>query len=181
LVEKSIMGATFYFQATGVYLSEEKTGDAVDNTTVKPGEGTPMEHHWDEGLRLPGRAARLPGQHDRIAFWGDYVNRRNAKLGSNAKLMDAFLKGRAAISNKDMKAKNEASPAIQEEWEKVSAATAISYLNRAKTSITDDAVRNHVLTEAIGFVYALRFNPAKKISNAQVDRCWALSAPTCTK
>jgi hypothetical protein len=90
------------------------------------------------------------------------VNRRDAQLGSNAKLMDAFLKGRAAISNKDMKAKNEASPAIQEEWEKVSAATAISYLNRAKTSITDDAVRNHVLTEAIGFVYALRFKPRQE-------------------
>ncbi len=98
------------------------------------------------------------------------MNRRNEKLGSNAKLMDAFLKGRAAIFNKDMKGKNEAIPTIQEEWEKVSAATAISYLNRAKTSITDDAVRNHVLTEAIGFINALRFSPAKKISNPQVDQ-----------
>lgn len=169
-VEKAIMGAVFYFQATGVYLSEEKTGDAVDNTTVKPGEGTPMEHHWDEAFGYLGVPVNFPASTTGLLFWGDYVNRRDAQLGSNAKLMDAFRKGRAAISNKDLKAKNEAVPVIREEWEKVSAATAISYLNRAKTSITDDAVRNHVLTEAIGFINALRFNPARKISNAQVDQ-----------
>jgi hypothetical protein len=169
-VEKAIMGAVFYFQATGVYLSEEKTGDAIDNTTVKPGEGTTMEHHWDEAFGYLGVPTNFPANTTGLLFWGDYVNRRDAQLGSNAKLMNAFLKGRAAISNKDMKAKNEAIPVIREEWEKVSAATAISYLNRAKTSITDDAARNHVLTEAIGFINALRFSPAKKISDTQVDQ-----------
>jgi hypothetical protein len=169
-VEKYILGATFYFQATGVYLSEEKTGDAIDNVTVKPGEGTTMEHHWDEAFGYLGVPRDFLTNTTGLAFWGDYVNRRDAQLGSNAKLMNAFLKGRAAISNKDMKGKNEAIPVIREEWEKVSAATAISYLNRAKTNITDDAVRNHVLTEAIGFINALRFSPAKKISNPQVDQ-----------
>jgi hypothetical protein len=31
-------------------------------------------------------------------------------------------------------------------------------------------VRNHVLTEAIGFVNALRFSPVRKISDTQVDQ-----------
>ncbi|MBD0260176.1 MAG: DUF4856 domain-containing protein, partial [Cytophagales bacterium] len=152
------------------YLDASKTGDAVNNTDVVAGQGTAMEHHWDEAFGYLGVPRDFPTNTTGLAFWGDYVNRRDAQLGSNAKLMNAFLKGRAAIVNKDMQGKNEAILTIREEWEKVSAATAISYLNRAKTNLTDDAVRNHVLTEAIGFVNALRFSPAKKISNTQVDQ-----------
>jgi len=170
LIEKSIMGAVFYFQATGVYLSEEKTGDAIDNTTVKPGEGTPMEHHWDEAFGYLGVPRDFPANTTGLLFWGDYVNRRNPQLGSNATLMNAFLKGRAAISNKDMAGKNAVIPVIREEWEKVSAATAINYLNRAKTNMSDDAFRSHVLSEAIGFINALRFSPVKKISNPEIEQ-----------
>ena len=48
LIEKSLMGALSYYQIAAVYTSADKIGDAVDNETVIAGEGTAMEHHWDE-------------------------------------------------------------------------------------------------------------------------------------
>lgn len=173
IIEKGLMGALLYYQATAVYLSEEKTGDAVDNAAVKEGEGTKMEHHWDEAFGYLGVPVNFPTNTQGIRYWGKYVNSRDAKLGSNAKLMNAFLKGRAAISNKDMKGKNEAIPVIREEWEKAIAATFINYMNNAKTNSTDDAIRNHALSEAIGFIRSLKYNPAKKITDAQIDQVLA--------
>jgi hypothetical protein len=170
LVEKSIMGATFYYQATAISLSDSEVGDAVDNTTLTK-NGTPMEHHWDEAfgyLGVPKTFSSATKEKD-VDFWGVYLLKREELMGSATKLMNAFLEGRAAISNKNMTAKNAAIPVILGEWEKVSAASAISYLNRAKASMNDNAVRNHALTAAIGLIRALKYNPSKKITQAQID------------
>jgi hypothetical protein len=111
LVEKSIMGATFYFQATGVYLSEEKTGDAVDNTTVKSGEGTPMEHHWDEASATWACRA-TSRQYDRADFLGRLREppRRPARLQPQAH--ERLPEGPGRHFQQDMKGKNEAIPTI---------------------------------------------------------------------
>ncbi|MES2765405.1 MAG: DUF4856 domain-containing protein [Bacteroidota bacterium] len=168
LIEKSIMGATFYYQAMGVYLEEGKTGDNVDNTTVKAGEGTPMQHGWDEAFGYFGVPKDFPTNVTGVMFWGNYTNRRNAVLANSKTIMDAFLKGRHAINNKDMATKKAAIATIRSEWEKVAVASAISYINLAQKNLTNDATRNHVLSEAIGFISALKYNPAKKITEAQM-------------
>lgn len=46
IIEKTLMGAVMYYQATSVYLSADKM--EVDNENVEEGEGTAMQHHWDE-------------------------------------------------------------------------------------------------------------------------------------
>ena len=165
LIEKGLMGAIFYYQAVSYYFDKTQTDD---NNTVITGEGTAMEHHWDEAFGYFGVPLDFPTNTTGIKYWGKYSNNRNAVLNCNATIMNAFLKGRAAISNKDYTARNEAITAASEAWEKVCATTAISYINSAKTNLTDDAIRNHALSECIGFVMSLKYNINKKITDAQI-------------
>lgn len=166
LIEKGLMGACFYYQATGVYLSSGKMD--VDNEEVTPGKGTTMEHHWDEAFGYFGVPVDFPTNLDGLAFWGSYCNKRNEVLGTNSGLMTAFLKGRASISAKKLDSRDEAIATVREEWEKVVAGTAIHYLNEALNQFDDQALRSHTLSEAAAFIYSLNFNPAKKINNSQI-------------
>ncbi len=167
LIEKGLMGACLYYQATSVYMGSEKM--EVDNETVEPGEGTQMEHHWDEGFGYFGVPTSFPADVDGLLFWGSYANKRDALLGCNQKIMNAFLKGRAAISAKDLTARDEAIADARTNWELIAVATALHYLNDGATNFEDMALRSHSLSEAIGFIYALQFNETKKITNAQVN------------
>ncbi|NJN78725.1 MAG: DUF4856 domain-containing protein [Saprospiraceae bacterium] len=117
VIEKGLMGACLYYQSTAVYFGSDKMN--VDNTTVTAGEGTAMEHHWDEAFGYLAVPIDFPTNTDGLAFWGKYCNDRNAILGTNAKIMDNFLKGRAAISNNDLAARDEAIIEIQANWESV--------------------------------------------------------------
>lgn len=167
VIEKGLMGACFYYQATAVYFGDDKMN--VDNETVEPGEGTAMEHHWDEAFGYLGVPTDFPTNTDGLAFWGKYTNSRNALLETNTTIMDNFLKGRAAISNDDLTARDEAIIEIRNTWELVSASTAIHYINSALANYSDDALRNHALSEAAAFVYSLQFNPTKKVTNTNVN------------
>ncbi|MGD1845205.1 MAG: DUF4856 domain-containing protein [Salibacteraceae bacterium] len=168
LIEKGLMGATFYYQATAVYLSDDRIGDAVDNTTVVPGEGTDMEHHWDEAFGYFGVEKDFPTNTD-VRFWGNYCNGRDGVLGTNSRLMDALLKGRAAISNNDKDAKLEARTEVSKVWEEVVAGTAIHYINGGLEDFNDDALRCHQLSEAWAFILSLKYNSNGTLSASQVD------------
>jgi hypothetical protein len=166
IIEKGLMGACFYYQATSVYMSDDKMD--VDNETIVEGEGTQMEHHWDEAFGYFGVPTDFPTNTDGLAWWGVYVNRRDPLLGTN-QLMTELIKGRAAISNKDLAARDEAIIAARAEWELASAGTVMNYLNTALANFNDDAIRNHALSEAVAFAYALKFNNGKKVTNTNVD------------
>jgi hypothetical protein len=166
-IEKGLMGACLYYQSTSIYLGSDKMN--VDNTTVTAGEGTEMEHHWDEAFGYLAVPIDFPTNTDGLAFWGKYSNGRDAILGTNAGIMDNFLKGRAAISNDDLTARDEAIIEIQANWELVSVGTAIHYLNNAISDFNDDALRNHSLSEVAAFVYSLQFNVNKKVTIANVN------------
>lgn len=169
LIEKELMGAVFYYQATSVYLSEDRIGAAVDNETITEGEGTDMEHHWDEAFGYLGVPTDFPTNTDGVRFHGKYCNSRDALMGTNSTLMDAFILGRAAISEKDMDVKDSQVPIIRDTWEDVIAGTAIHYLNGGNTDLADDALRNHQLSEAIAFTKALKYNVTKRITDAQIQ------------
>jgi len=169
LIEKGLMAATFYYQSSTFYLSDDQIGATVDNETVENGEGTPMERHWDEAFGYFGAPIDFPTNTDDARFHAKYCNSRDALLGTNAKLMGAFLKGRAAISNKDNDTKNEARDEVRQYWELVIAATAVHYLNGGMSNFTDDAIRNHELSEAIAFVGALKYNSEKTITNTEIN------------
>jgi hypothetical protein len=167
IIQKGLMGAVFYFQAVEEYLMPHKTGAAVDNITSTPGEGTKMEHHFDEAFGYFGAPVDFPANLSNLKFWANYSNKVNPSTGTNKILMDAFLKGRAAISAKDMKGKDDAIATIRTEWERLVAASVILELNLAKTHIADQAKKSHYLSEALGFVMTLKFKTDRRITDAQ--------------
>lgn len=167
LIEKGLMGATFYYQATSVYMGDGKMN--VDNEMVTPGEGTEMEHHWDEAFGYLGVPREFPVVTDGTVFWGKYTNGRNALLNTNERLANALIKGRAAISNDDLNTRDEAIEEAREAWELVAAATAIHYLNSTVKNFDDLSLKAHALSEAIAFTYSLKFNEGKSADNAQID------------
>lgn len=168
LIEKGLMGMCFYYQIAEVYTRPDRIGDAVDNTTIEEGKGTDREHHWDEAFGYFGVPVDFPTNTD-VRFIGKYCNSRDALLGTNALVMDAFLKGRAAISNNDGVNRDAAAEEVRTNMEKVFAATAIHYLNGAKADIADDALRNHQLSEAWAFISGLKYNSDRLISTADLD------------
>lgn len=174
LIEKGLMGACFFYQATAIYFGDDKMN--VDNETVTDGEGTAMEHHWDEAFGYLGVPIDFPINTDGLFFWGGYCNGRDALLGTNQKIMDGFLKGRAAISNDDLEARDEAIEEVREAWELVTVGTALHYLNGGIEKFDDMALRAHNLSEAIAFIYAIQFNPSKKIDNQSVANLLTLIA-----
>jgi Domain of unknown function (DUF4856) len=167
VISKGLMGALLYYQATAVYFGSEKMN--VDNNTVTTGEGTEMEHHWDEAFGYFGVPKAFPSDTEPLYFWGKYCHDRDAIMGTNKLLMDAFLKGRAAISNKDITSRDEAIEEASAAWEKVVVGSAMHYLNNAIADFDDVALRMHHLSEAAGFIYALQFNPKKQYGNVVIE------------
>lgn len=174
LIEKGLMGACFYYQATTVYLGSGRMD--VDNTTVETGKGTEMEHHWDESFGYWGVPTDFPANTAGVIFWGDYTNDRDPILGVNQPLMDAYLTGRAAISNDDLETRDQAIEDVRENFELVVATTAIHYINSTLANMDDFARYAHALSEAIAFTYSLQFNEGKKITNAEVEEVLTLIA-----
>lgn len=167
VIEKGLYGAFLYYQISSVYLSPEKMN--VDNETIIASQGTAMQHHWDEAFGYLAVPTDFPTNISGIKFLSRYMNSRNAVLDCNRKVMNAFITGRAAINNKDYSTRDAQIQIISSELEKVIAATAINYLNQAKTNFADDAKRNHTLSECRGFIYALKFNARKKITDTEIS------------
>lgn len=166
IIEKGLMGAVFYYQAINTYLSP--AGMNVDNSVLVPGNGTAMQHHWDEAFGYVGAPIDFPSNLSGLLYWAKYSNTVNPLLSTNATLMNAFLKGRAAINNNDYTVRDEQIVIISKTWEIISAASAIHYINESLTNIGDDALRNHSLSEAVAFIKALFYNANKTISEQQI-------------
>ncbi|NQV52803.1 MAG: DUF4856 domain-containing protein [Flavobacteriales bacterium] len=167
LIEKGLMGALCYYQATALYLSDEKM--EVDNEEIVEDEGTAMAHHWDEAYGYLGVGNNFPENTEDIRYWGKYCNLRNAVLGSNEKLSEAFRIGRSGIMWQRYNERDSAITLVRTEWENVCAATAIHYINSALANMDSDYLRNHVLSEAHGLVKALFYNPERRITQSQID------------
>lgn len=169
VIEKGLMGACFYYQGEAVYMGSSKM--EVDNITVTTGKGTTMEHHWDEAFGYFGVNKDFPTTTSDAVFWGKYCNVHEAVYPLNKKIMDAFLKGRAAISAKDIDTRNEQITILRKNWELIVTATAIYYLNSSKDVLTTDPViAYHGLSEVFGFISSLKYGAgASGITTAQVN------------
>ena len=169
IIEKGLMGACFYYQGTAVYMGDSKMN--VDNTIVNAGEGTDMEHHWDEAFGYFGVPTDFPTNTSGLVFWGKYCNKHESVFPLNQKMMDGFLKGRAAISAKDIPTRDAQITELRKQWELVVAATAIYYLNNAKDNLgSDAAAAAHELSEVFGFIMSLKYGAGTgSITTTQVD------------
>jgi hypothetical protein len=162
LLEKGVMRSVFYSKA----MKNLNTISSFSNE----GDGyTAQEEAWDEAFGYFGVPVDFPANTSGLKFWGSYCNSVNPVIGSNA-IMNSWLKGRAAIAHKDDAARDEAAAVVVATWEKIAAARCITYLKGAKTNFSDDAVRCHNLSEALGFIRTFSYNSAKKISDAQISQ-----------
>ena len=171
LVEKGLMCAVFLNQMTVHYLNDLNSDD---NTTVLSGKTyTEMEHHWDEAFGYFTSYIDFPSNGTN-EFWGKYTHNLEGSLGSASKLMEAFKKGRTAITKKDYTVRDQQVSIIRSEIEKACAATVVHYLNEVKASTAYPSARNHSMSEAYAFLNGLRYsynciNGVGSMSTADVD------------
>jgi hypothetical protein len=172
-VQKGLIGAMLLDQISNVYLGTEK--QSADNNTIVSGKNyTQLEHHWDEAYGYLTQNDYYPkkdpndGTKWLESYLGSYARQVNATTGGPEAIYMAFLKGRAAIVNKDMTTRDVQIAAIRISLEKAIATIAISYLNKTKTATTDGG-KFHALSEGYGFVYSLRFAHNAKINKAKSD------------
>lgn len=151
LMAKVLMGSLWYNQIKTLLNNDYN----LDNTTVVDGEGTAMEHNWDLAFGLFGVPKDFPSNTTGLKNLGSYSNQVNSMIGCNAKIMAAFIAGRAAISNKDMTTKYVQRAIILSELERVIAAAAVLELGEVKTNFNDQAKVLHYVSEAYGFILAL--------------------------
>ncbi len=167
-VEKGIMGAVFYHQATALLNAIS----SFDNSTEVEGR-TAQEAAWDEAFGYFGVPVDFPSNTSGLKNWGNYCNTVSTALGGsptvNQTIMDAWLKGRAAISNGDKAGRDAARHVVVRTWEKVCAARFISYVKSAKANISAPATFHHNLSEAVGFIESFRYNSNKTISDADIE------------
>lgn len=175
--EKGIMGAVFYYQAATI-LNNIST---FDNTTEVNGL-TAQESAWDKAFAYFGVPTTFPQTTTGLKNWGSYTNSvSNALAGNsnngpsalNSQIMNAWISGRAAISNGDNARRNMAADKILELWEKVIAARFITYTKGAINNVAETATFHHNLSEAIGFIAAFKYNSSKTITDAQIAQLQA--------
>ncbi|MFT7155138.1 MAG: hypothetical protein ACI8Q1_000138 [Parvicella sp.] len=174
IIEKTLMSAVFASQITVNYLGTLYNDDNATASDAAAGKYyTEMEHHWDEAYGYFTTEISFPSSGtDR--FWGKYSDGREGILSSATIISEAFRKGRAAISNTDYTERDAQIVIIRTELEKVQAGTAIHYLNEAKSNISANTTRNHVLSEAYAFVNGIRFGynsiNGMSITAAEIDQ-----------
>ena len=164
MINKVLIGAVPYYQATGVYLDSLLERD---NSEAKDGSKpyTAMEHAWDEAFGYFGAArdysrytdVQLAGSVDDFTFDSngdgtiDFKSEYNFGLSRNAakrdkggsgvdfttEIFNAFLAGRTAITNQGSVSEISAHrQAAANGMEKVIAATVVHYINDTLSDIS---------------------------------------------
>lgn len=172
LIEKGLFGACFYYQIANEYTTADRIGAGVTELADR-------QHHWDEAFGYVGIPTDwdLTDDQPETRYIGNYSADRDALTGCAANIYAALREGRAAIDNGGVLDGNETvDQALQAAKDKLLTnieiglgATAIHYINDAIASFADDAVRNHVLSEAVAFIWCLQFSPSATYTTAEVN------------
>lgn len=183
---KGMMGACLMDQILNNYLSTSKLDAGTNKTNnsnrvFESGKNyTTMEHAWDEAYGYIFANDNLTASPAVYKYWSSYINQVNADPNFNTlkdNVVKAFIKGRAAISNKDYTTRDAQIAIIKKELSKVPAVRAVYYLsNEAKAKLTTGTAKTafHALSEGYGFIMALRYtqNPDTKLpyfTKSEVD------------
>jgi hypothetical protein len=146
---------------------------SIDNSAVVNGQ-TAMEHAWDMSFGYWGVPIDFPTNKTGAKLWGSYSTQVDSGYKANKILMDAFLKGRAAVSHKDNKVITEQANIIIQTFEKLTAAAVEQEVKEVKESISDNIARNSRLSECYGFVNSMKYNPKRNITDTQINNFLAL-------
>jgi hypothetical protein len=177
VVKKTIMGGICAYQIQNVYLKDSIAG-TVDNNTVAAGSGTALQHHWDEAFGLWGVPIDFPTNISGLRYFGSYSSQVDAGLHCNATIMNAFLKGRAAIGSKDLATMHSQATILISTFDQLDAAAIVQEMKETDANIqAGDAVAAYgTLSESLGFVRNLKYNTSSTriITDAQIAQLLAL-------
>lgn len=165
---KGTMGGLVTYQI--VTTMDAVANQTIDNTTIVNGE-TAMEHAWDMAFGYWGVAIDFPANktNPKPVLWGSYTSQVDSGYKANKILMDAFLKGRAAISAKDKPTFIAQAKIIITAFEKLHGAGALQEVKEAKDAISDPILLNSRLSEMYGFVYSIKYNPKRVTTDTQYN------------
>lgn len=165
---KGVMGGLVTYQI--VTTMDAIANQTIDNTTVVNGE-TAMEHAWDLAFGYWGVPIDFPTNktNPKPVLWGSYTTQVDSGFKANKTLMDAFLKGRAAISAKDKPTFVAQAKIIITTFEKLHGAGALQEVKEAKAAISDQILLNSRLSEMYGFIYSIKYNPKKVTTDTQYN------------
>lgn len=176
VVKKTVMGGICNYMIN-VYLTDS-IASSVNNTTVVSGSGTALEHHWDEAFGFFGVPINFPTSTSGLRYLASYSNQVNAGLGSNSSIMNAFLKGRAAISAKDLSTMQQQAGILISTLDSLDAAAIVQEMKETDANIeAGDAVAAYgTMSETLGFIRNLRYIASAKrvITDAQIAQLQAL-------
>lgn len=168
VTKKAIMGMCAY-QIADVYMA-----DSINSTT----DTTMLEHYWDAAFGFFGVPVNFPTNTTGLRYFGSYSNQVDAGLHSNSSIMNAFLKGRAAIVNNDLTTMKAQAAILINTFDSLDAAAIVQEMHETNTNIeAGDAVAAYgTLSESLGFVRNLAYNtsPTRVITNAQIAQLLAL-------
>jgi hypothetical protein len=184
---KGMMGACLLDQTLNSYLSSTKLDGGLTkqnntNRILTPEKNyTDMEHFWDEAYGYIFGSDNVNVTPAVYKYWSSYINQVDVDPDfSNVKenILNAFIKGRAAITNKDYSTRDAQIAIIKKEMSKVVAVRAVYYMNegKAKLAIADGKGAFHALSEGYGFIWSLRFtqNPDTKLPYFSKDEVKSL-------
>jgi len=172
IVNKSLIGALMVDQICNNYLSPAvlDAGENIANNDVGVVEDgkpyTTMEHKWDEAYGyLFGTATDASNPLATLGedkFLNEYLLRVDADMdftGIANDIFEAFKLGRAAIVAGEYTVRDEQAEILKEKIAEVVAVRAIYYLQNGKNALTSQDFGGgfHDLSEAVGFIYSLRF------------------------
>jgi hypothetical protein len=198
MLAKSLIGALMADQAINNYLTPavlDAGANRADNdagTTVAGYAYTTMEHKWDEAYGYvfglaPNPAEPLATLGNDDDFLNKYlykVDQKPAFQGIAQKVFDAFKRGRAAIVAGQYGERDAQAAIIQREISRLIAIMAVHYLNTGAEALRNNEQGTvfHQLSEAMGFLYSLRFthdpsNNAPYFSRSEVDALLAQTYP----
>lgn len=180
-VVKGLMGA---LQMAKV-IQHLTAATTADNITITTGKGTAMQHEWDLAFGYLG----IPRDYDssktyantdvaRPIALGGYFAERGKFIKAGGIIFEAFRKGRAAIAAKDYAGRDAATATIKEYLEKTMAAACYYYITHPQ-AITDRPSQLHELSEARGFIIALKYRAAgSKLTEANYQALLSILGPT---
>ncbi|MBN4052049.1 DUF4856 domain-containing protein [Cytophagaceae bacterium AH-315-L13] len=196
LVEKTLMGSIFWYQALE-YLKQIPDDDNETVTAGKGtdmehhfdeafgyfGAALDYNDYLDTDIKSPGEKdsdvnGTIDPETEQCFYYGQTAAKRdlgaaavsvNTDVDYTKAIFEAFLEGRAAITNIDYSKRNTAITTIEDNWEEIIAATVIHYINETKSDITSgsfDIIKHWA--ELKGYVNMLSYRSDNKIGKTDL-------------
>ena len=162
VVKKSINELCAY-QIANVYMA-----DSINSTT----DLVKLAHYWDAAFGFFGVPVDFPTVTKGAKYFGSYSNQVNPGLNSNATIMNAFLKGRAAISNNDLATMKAQASILITTFDILNAACVVQEMHETETNIGGSAgavAAYGTMSETLGFIRNFKYNTGTRvITDAQI-------------